>query len=136
MQRAGDVVFKQCLELMPNSDVYLVLVGQGNNAGDGYIAAINAKLAGKQVHLCAGSINGFDAALLEKSDVVIDALLGTGINSYIRNEFADIIDAVNASSTPVVSVDVPSGLDANTGQSLGRCVQADITVTLAKRSKH
>ena len=151
MQRAGDVVFKQCLELMPNSDVYLVLVGQGNNAGDGYIAAINAKLAGKQVHLCAvepertldgdagkaqqrwldsgGSINGFDAALLEKSDVVIDALLGTGINSYIRNEFADIIDAVNASSTPVVSVDVPSGLDANTGQSLGRCVQADITVT-------
>ena len=151
MQRAGDAVFKQCLELMPNSDVYLVLVGQGNNAGDGYIAAINAKLAGKQVHLCAvepertlegdagkaqqrwldsgGSINGFDAALLEKSDVVIDALLGTGINSYIRNEFADIIDAVNASSTPVVSVDVPSGLDANTGQSLGRCVQADITVT-------
>ena len=151
MQRAGDEVFKQCLELMPNSDVYLVLVGQGNNAGDGYIAAINAKLAGKQVHLCAvepertldgdagkaqqrwldsgGSINGFDAALLEKSDVVIDALLGTGINSYIRNEFADIIDAVNASSTPVVSVDVPSGLDANTGQSLGRCVQADITVT-------
>ncbi len=128
-----------------------MLVGQGNNAGDGYIAAINAKLAGKQVHLCAvepertldgdagkaqqrwldsgGSINGFDAALLEKSDVVIDALLGTGINSYIRNEFADIIDAVNASSTPVVSVDVPSGLDANTGQSLGRCVQADITVT-------
>ena len=151
MQRAGDAVFKQCLELMPNSDVYLVLVGQGNNAGDGYIAAINAKLAGKQVHLCAvepertlegdagkaqqrwldsgGSINGFDAALLEKSDVVIDALLGTGINSYIRNEFADVIDAVNASSTPVVSVDVPSGLDANTGQSLGRCVQADITVT-------
>ena len=145
------MVFKQCLELMPNSDVYLVLVGQGNNAGDGYIAAINAKLAGKQVHLCAvepertldgdagkaqqrwldsgGSINGFDAALLEKSDVVIDALLGTGINSYIRNEFADIIDAVNTSSTPVVSVDVPSGLDANTGQSLGRCVQADITVT-------
>ena len=60
---------------------------------------------------------------------MIDALLGTGINSYIRNEFADIIDAVNASSTPVVSVDVPSGLDANTGQSLGRCVQADITVT-------
>ncbi len=53
MQRAGDAVFKQCLELMPNSDVYLVLVGQGNNAGDGYIAAINAKLAGKQVHLCA-----------------------------------------------------------------------------------
>lgn len=151
MQRAGDVVFKQCLELIPNSDVYLVLVGQGNNAGDGYIAAMNAKLAGKQVDLCAieperilegdagiaqkrwldsgGEIKHFSTELLDRADVIIDGLLGTGINSYIRNEFADVIDAINSSSTPVVSVDVPSGLDANTGQSLGRCVQADITVT-------
>ena len=53
MQRAGDAVFKQCLELIPNSDVYLVLVGKGNNAGDGYIAAMNAKLAGKQEIVCA-----------------------------------------------------------------------------------
>ena len=151
MQRAGEEVFKQCQELMPNSDVYLVLVGQGNNAGDGYIAALHAKQAGKQVHVCAvepervlegdagkaqqrwfdsgGKVSAFDAELIEKSDVAIDALLGTGINSYIRNEFAVIIDALNNASTPVVSVDVPSGLDANTGQSLGRCVQADITVT-------
>ncbi len=47
MQRAGEEVFKQCQELMPNSDVYLVLVGQGNNAGDGYIAALHAKQAGR-----------------------------------------------------------------------------------------
>ncbi|WP_421132752.1 NAD(P)H-hydrate dehydratase [Alteromonas sp. A079] len=151
MQRAGDIIFEQCQERLPNSDVYLIVVGQGNNAGDGYVAAINAKLAGKKVYVCAvqpertlegdagtaqsrwldlgGKISAFDSALLEKADVVIDALLGTGINSYIRNEFAQVIDAINASTTPIVSVDVPSGLDANTGQSLGRCVQADVTVT-------
>ena len=151
MQRAGGAVFEQCQSLFANSDVYLILLGQGNNAGDGYITALNAKKAGKKVHVCAiepdrvldgdagtaqkqwvdagGSIKPFDVALIEKADVVIDALLGTGINSYIRNEFADVIDAINDSSTPVVSIDVPSGLDANTGQSLGRCVQADVTVT-------
>lgn len=152
MERAGEAVFRQCQHLLPNTDVYLVLVGQGNNAGDGYIAASYAKQAGKQVHVCAvepqrtldgdagraqqrwldagGTIEQFDAVLLDKAGLVIDALLGTGINTYIRNEFAEIIDAVNQSDTPVVSIDVPSGLDADTGQSMGRCIQATVTVTL------
>ncbi len=151
MQRAGEAVFKQCQHLLPNTDVYLVLVGQGNNAGDGYIAALHAKKAGKQVYVCAvephrilegdageaqkrwldagGKIQKFSKETLERAGLVVDALLGTGINSYIRNEFAEIIDAVNASDKPVVSVDVPSGLDANTGQSLGRCIEANATVT-------
>lgn len=151
MNRAGEAIFNQCQLLLPNTDVYLVLVGQGNNAGDGYIAALQAKQAGKQVFLCAieperelegdagraqqnwlqagGEIQGFQPELLAKAGLVIDALLGTGTNALIRNEFASVIDAVNASSVPVVSIDVPSGLDANTGQSMGRCVQADVTVT-------
>ena len=151
MQQAGKAVFNQCQASLPNSDVYLVLVGQGNNAGDGYIAALHAKQAGKLVHVCAvephrilegeagiaqkewldagGKISVFEQNLLDKADLVIDALLGTGINSYIRNEFAAIIDAVNASPTPVISIDVPSGLDANSGQSLGRCIEATVTVT-------
>ncbi|MCU7554620.1 NAD(P)H-hydrate dehydratase [Alteromonas sp. ASW11-19] len=151
MQRAGKAVFSQCQDLLPNTEVFLVLVGQGNNAGDGYITATHAREAGKQVYVCAveperelsgdageaqrrwrasgGAIHPFSEALLEKAEVVVDALLGTGINSYIRNEFADIIDTVNQSDKPVVSIDVPSGLDADTGQSLGRCIQADVTVT-------
>lgn len=151
MERAGAAVFKQCQLLLPNTDVFLVLVGQGNNAGDGYIAALHAKKSGKQVHVCAvephrilegdagtaqkkwldagGAIEVFNPELLTKAGLIVDALLGTGINSYIRNEFAHIIDAVNASEKPVVSIDVPSGLDANTGQSLGRCIAADVTVT-------
>lgn len=151
MERAGASVFRQCQSLLPNTHVYLVMVGQGNNAGDGYIAALKAKEAGKQVHVCAvephrilegdagraqkrwldagGKIEVFDKGLLDKAGLVVDAMLGTGITSYIRNEFADIIDAINAHTIPVVSIDVPSGLDANTGQSLGRCIEADVTVT-------
>ncbi|RDV25622.1 NAD(P)H-hydrate dehydratase [Alteromonas aestuariivivens] len=151
MQRAGQAVFHQCQLLLPNSDVYLILVGQGNNAGDGYITALQAKSAGKQVFVCAvqperdllgdagraqqlwinagGKVEAFSTEILNRADLVVDALLGTGINSYIRNEFASVIDAVNASNVPVVSVDVPSGLDANTGQSMGRCIEADVTVT-------
>lgn len=151
MQRAGESVFQHCIELFPNLDIFVVLVGQGNNAGDGYVTALHAKKAGKQVYVCAvepdrildgdagiaqanwfaagGKLVEFSEALVEKADIIIDALLGTGINSVIRNEFADVIDVINRSSTYVVAVDVPSGLDANTGQSLGRCVQADVTVT-------
>ncbi len=152
MERAGAAVFKQCQAMRPDCETYLVLVGQGNNAGDGYIAASCARQAGKQVHVCAvepdrilegdagiaqqrwrdagGTIARFEASLLQEAGLIIDALLGTGINTYIRNEFAQIIDTVNASSVPVVSIDVPSGLDANTGQSMGRCIHADVTVTL------
>ncbi|MFC3122312.1 NAD(P)H-hydrate dehydratase [Agaribacter flavus] len=151
MRKAGETVFEQCLAYFPNVDNYLVLVGIGNNAGDAYIAALQAKLAGKNVVLCAvepdrdvhgeaalaktawldsgGVVSQFDAAILPKADVIIDGLLGTGINGTLRKEFADIIDAVNLANTPVISIDVPSGLDADTGESLGRCIQADVTVT-------
>ena len=152
MERAGEAIFRQCETTYPQAGNLLVLVGQGNNAGDGYIAAHCAQKAGRKVTVCAvepdrkldgdagraqqrwleagNSVCKFNDHLLTQSEVVVDALLGTGINTYIRNEFAQIIDTLNHSSVPVISIDVPSGLDANTGQSLGRCVQADVTVTL------
>lgn len=151
MQRAGVSIYHHCMSLYPKADNYLVLVGIGNNAGDGYITALSAKSAGKNVTLCAvepdrevhglvskarnawlatgGKVIAFEPELIEQADVVIDALLGTGINGVIRAEFANIIEALNASSCPVISIDVPSGLDANTGDSLGECVQATATVT-------
>ncbi|WP_100657780.1 NAD(P)H-hydrate dehydratase [Alteromonas flava] len=151
MQRAGKSVFSNCQLHLPNSEKYLVLVGHGNNAGDGYVVAVEAKQAGKQVAVCAveperelqgdalraqqewlaagGEVSSFDRSLVDSSDVIVDALLGTGTNSLMRAEYADIIDCVNASQTPVVSIDIPSGLEPNTGQSMGRCIQADYTVT-------
>lgn len=75
-----------------------------------------------------GSIDGFEFVLLEKVDVVIDVFFGMGINSYICNEFVDVIDVVNVLVIFVVSVDVFFGLDVNIGQSLGWCVQVDVMV--------
>ncbi len=66
-----------------------------------------------------------------RADMVIDALLGTGIKGAVTGELAVVIDAINSAHKPVVSVDVPSGLDADTGRVEGACVRASVTVTLA-----
>lgn len=151
MQRAGACVFQQSVNLLPDAKNYLVLVGIGHNAGDGYVVALTAFNAGKNVTLCAiepqrevtgdvararqawiaagGEVETFSQTHLENADVIIDALLGTGINGHIRIEFAMVINAVNSSTKPVICIDVPSGLDANTGVSLGECIQAMATVT-------
>lgn len=151
MQRAGASVYQHCVSLFPNVENYLILVGIGHNAGDGYVAALAAANAGKNVTLCTieperavqgdvarakeawlasgGKVHAFNAEYLEKADVVVDGLLGTGINGVIRAEFANVIDQINEANAPVVSIDVPSGLDANTGDSLGECIQATATVT-------
>lgn len=151
MQRAGASVYQHCVSRFPNVDNYLVLVGIGHNAGDGYVAALSAANSGKNVRVCAiepdrevhgdvakakdawlaagGKVDSFKKDYLTKTDIIIDGLLGTGINGVIRAEFAEVIDEVNKSKLPVISIDVPSGLDANTGDSLGECIQATATVT-------
>jgi NAD(P)H-hydrate epimerase len=65
------------------------------------------------------------------SDLLVDGLLGTGVQGEVREPFRSAIEAVNASSCPVLAIDVPSGLDCNTGQPLGAAVRADRTVTFA-----
>ena len=63
-------------------------------------------------------------------DVVIDALLGTGLNGAPRDETAHVIEQINAAGVPVVAVDIPSGVNASTGEVAGAAVQADVTVTM------
>lgn len=151
MKAAGCSVFEHCLSLYPNTHNYLVLVGSGNNAGDGYITALCALKAGKNVKVCAiepdrrlkgdaakaqaafkaagGIIHAFTNDTLNKAELVIDALLGTGVVGDIRPEFSNIINWLNQCNVPVVSVDLPSGLDANTGACLSTCIQASTTIT-------
>lgn len=151
MQKAGESVFKHSLSIFSKADNYLVLVGIGNNAGDGYITAAAAAKSGKSVTLCSidpqrevhgdaarareawlqlgGSIECFSEARLGNADVIIDALLGTGISGAVKPAYCEVIDAVNASSKPVISVDIPSGLCSDTGVALGCCIKADVTVT-------
>ncbi|MBQ4860031.1 NAD(P)H-hydrate dehydratase [Pseudoalteromonas sp. MMG007] len=149
MQRAGEAVFSAWKEF--NAEHTLVIVGQGNNAGDGYITASLIKQSGKLVTLCAvnpeqaltgdaakayklwrdegGEINAYSSELLNRSDLIIDAMLGTGIKSSVRDNFAKIINQINACNKPVLSIDVPSGISADSGQPLGIAIQASKTIT-------
>ena len=68
---------------------------------------------------------------LQQADVLVDALLGTGLKGVVRDPYASAITAINASRRPIIAVDIPSGLDANTGKPLGMAVKASVTVTMA-----
>ena len=70
---------------------------------------------------------------LSQHDLIIDALLGTGIRGTVRTPFFEIIQAVNESNAKVLAVDVPSGLDCDLGTPCGVCVRADRTVTFVAR---
>ena len=150
MRRAGKAVLNVLCDLYPQANKVLVLCGAGNNAGDGYVIARLAQQQGMDVrvvslidpdnlqgdarqayqhwHECSAlSMN--DIALIEDADVVIDAMLGTGLTRNVDGMYSHWIDAINYSDTPVIAVDVPSGLDALTGAIKGAAVCADVTVT-------
>ena len=151
MQRAGQSAYRYCEQLFRAHQNYLVLVGSGNNAGDGYVLALAAHNSGKNVQVNApnphkklkgdalraqqawiaagGHVQAFEKAHITNADIIVDALLGSGINGHVSDEYALIINVVNSSQIPVVSLDVPSGLDANVGVAQGICIQANATVT-------
>ncbi|WP_024646401.1 bifunctional ADP-dependent NAD(P)H-hydrate dehydratase/NAD(P)H-hydrate epimerase [Pseudomonas syringae] len=147
MQRAAHATWRALRRRWPEANELTVLTGRGNNAGDGYLVAALAHKAGWQVSVLAvgapDALTG-DAASAHAmaSDVtvqawagqplkgvVLDALLGTGLNGEVREPYRSAIEAINASGLPVAAVDIPSGLSADTGQSLGVAVRADLTVT-------
>lgn len=158
MENAGAAVAKHVKSRLKGERV-LVLCGPGNNGGDGMVAARHlAGFARVTVILVARvevirtkeSRANFEAlrsmgstiklivdpcaehipALLESADVVIDAMFGTGLKSEVRGPYRRAIEAVNnLGSALKVAVDVPSGLDSDTGEVLGIAVEADVTVT-------
>jgi len=152
MTNAGQAAFDALREKWPRLRRMAVLVGTGNNGGDGFVVARLAKAAGYEVRLwqvgdstrlkgdaltmatqwqeSGGSIEPFVEGLdLGGSEVVIDGLLGTGLNSEVTGDWADAIRAINESHARVLALDIPSGLDANTGSVLGVAVHAHLTVT-------
>jgi ADP-dependent NAD(P)H-hydrate dehydratase / NAD(P)H-hydrate epimerase len=153
MERAGAGVARAVERVAPDGPV-VVMCGKGNNGGDGLVAARLLREAGRQVTVvCAAPPSEFagDArANLERLSgeaplqlvedrqraeealagaVVVDALLGTGFQGEPRGAVGEAIEAVNAAVAPVVSVDVPSGVDASTGVATGAAVRAAVTVT-------
>ena len=147
MQRAAHATWRSIRRRWPEASELTVLAGHGNNAGDGYLVASLAHKTGWQVRVLAvgdpAALKG-DAALAyaaasgvniqpwanqAMAGIVVDALLGTGLQGDVRDPYRSAIEAINASGLPVAAVDIPSGLGADTGHCLGVAVRADLTVT-------
>jgi NAD(P)H-hydrate epimerase len=151
MQRAGAAAFEALRMRWPEARSLRALCGGGNNGGDGYIVARLALQAGWTVGVTAladpsrlkgealaafqnfaaagGSVTAELPASATAEEVWVDALLGTGLDREVGGAYAAAIDCVNASGRPVLALDIPSGLCADTGAPLGRAVRAAVTVT-------
>jgi NAD(P)H-hydrate epimerase len=142
----------------------LILCGPGNNGGDGMaiarllatsgiVSEVYLVRAGKvltpdaesnldflrrcNIPICEANAESLSKAVLQIStnDWIVDALLGTGISGTLREPFYEIVESINQSAARVLSVDVPTGLNSDTGKPCGICVRADVTVTfVAKKS--
>jgi NAD(P)H-hydrate epimerase len=121
MGRAGRAVAELVLERFPGR--VAVVCGKGLNGGDGRIAAELLRKANRDVTV----VEQFGE--LGEPDVIVDALLGIGLKDAPREDVARMIDRINAAGVPVVAVDVPSGVNASTGEILGAAVDAAATVT-------
>jgi ADP-dependent NAD(P)H-hydrate dehydratase / NAD(P)H-hydrate epimerase len=120
MERAGRAVAEAVLRRYPDARRIAGVCGGGANGGDGRIALRMLAEAGRET----------EEGLGEDADVVIDALFGTGFHGEPRAEAVEQIEHINSLAVPVVSVDVPSGVDASTGETAGVAVRADATVTM------
>ncbi len=150
MRRAGQEVFGLIQQKYPAYNI-TVFCGAGNNAGDGYVVAKlalqldvelfvyflsnpeklegDALIAYRDYIKAGGKIRPFDSNRVLNNSIVIDALLGTGLNREVSGRYAEAISLINSASCPVISVDIPSGLNANTGNLMGNAVKADYTVS-------
>jgi NAD(P)H-hydrate epimerase len=121
MERAGSAVAAVVLRGFPGR--VTVVCGKGNNGGDGKVCARVLREAGRDVLVVDG------VGDLGDPDVIVDALLGIGLRDAPREDATRMIELVNASGRPVVAVDVPSGVNASTGEVPGAAVRASTTVT-------
>ena len=151
MLRAGDAAFREIIRAFPRAEKYLVLAGKGNNGSDGSVVASRLAGSGRCVEffltcdpaeLSGDALAAFrlipDSVPVQRElspdafaadCIIIDALLGTGSSGAPRMPAADWIRRINRSRRPVVSLDLPSGLNADDGTAPGEAVRADLTVT-------
>jgi ADP-dependent NAD(P)H-hydrate dehydratase / NAD(P)H-hydrate epimerase len=151
MLRAGQAVAEAAMHLVEQGPI-LVVAGRGNNGGDGFVAATELVARGRSVAvilLCERDSLQGDAALAARGwkgpvlpchataigapALIVDALFGAGLNRPVKGDPHDIIEAINASGAPVLSVDLPSGINGTTGAVMGVAVRATETVTFFRR---
>jgi hydroxyethylthiazole kinase-like uncharacterized protein yjeF len=151
MERAGKVAFSALQQHYPKARNIAVMCGVGNNAGDGFVVARLAAEAGmnpivyhvgdksklkgdalqayQELTKTGVKTLGYTDADLSSAQVIVDALLGTGLHGDVSGEWRAAIETINRCGRPVIALDIPSGLHADTGRILGAAVQTAITVT-------
>jgi NAD(P)H-hydrate epimerase len=151
MTRAGAAAVRAARERFPNDTRWQVVCGAGNNAGDGYVVGRLAAQDGIVVSVLAlsdpdsltgdaataygdfaaegGIVMPWEGALDPEAGLIVDALLGSGLERDVSGEFAKAVSAINAHQGHVMSLDIPTGVHGDTGQVMGTAVAADLTVT-------
>ena len=158
--RGATEVISNAFPDLPNMKIAIV-AGKGNNGGDGFVIArclMNRGMSVKIYLLADPKVLRGDAEInfqifqrmkgevipvpsskdyqkvkkeLEKFDLLIDAIFGTGLDAEVRGYYREVIDHINTLQKPIIAIDIPSGLDANTGKPLGTAIRASLTVTFA-----
>lgn len=151
MDRAGEAAYAALCRAWPQAKRIVIVCGPGNNGGDGYVLGRLALVDGLEVVLLSigdllkqgedaqasrrafenagGVISPFAPEILHKADVIVDGVFGTGLERQVTGEWAATIDAINAAGAPVLALDIPSGLHADTGVVLGTAVRATETIS-------
>lgn len=151
MTRAAAFAVAETLRAHPEARRWQVLCGAGNNAGDGYVVARLAAAMGLEVSVLAvtdpeglkgdaatahtdylvagGQVSRWDGGLDNEATLLVDALLGSGLDREISGDFATAVAAMNNAVAPVVALDIPTGLNGDTGAVMGDAVRADLTTT-------
>ncbi len=151
MERAGRAVAMHAARLAGNRPI-VVLCGPGNNGGDGYVAARYLKIRGHRVRIAAlgdpaslkgdaranfrrwtGPVETLDPVVLEEGCFIIDALFGAGLQRDIDAGTAKVLKAAEMLCLPSLAVDLPSGVNGDTGQVMGRALPAVATVTFFRK---
>lgn len=148
MQRAADASLQIIMDQYPGLSSMVIFCGAGNNGGDGYVIARLAHEKGIKVQVrfigdtkneahnariaceqSGAAIKPFDAQESLNAEVFVDALLGIGLTGKVKENYACAINYLNESTSEIVAIDIPSGIDANTGAALGNAVMANCTIT-------
>jgi NAD(P)H-hydrate epimerase len=133
IRRVGELVARRALRLTGDNDLILILAGRGHNGDDARCAQPHLRDRQAEV-LEAGepavSLAPLAGLLAKRPALVIDGLFGIGLNRPLGPAWVELIESVNRSGAPVLAVDVPSGLNADTGEPLGAAMRAAVTLTL------
>jgi NAD(P)H-hydrate epimerase len=150
MERAGTRAYHWMQARWPDLTEILVVCGVGNNGGDGFVLARHAKLGGLRVRLLQlgdpAKLHGDALAMAEawraiggviepfeevvgKPGLIVDAILGTGLERDVSGHWSDAIDQINRHQAPVFALDIPSGLNSDTGRVMGSAIRADAALS-------